>query len=82
MSDFPKSTRTRRFENAIARWYEIAEEQRKRLTAIAGIIETVDNRCMAADGPVTPTLQEMTQVEMSEIYRLATGKKTEGDDDE
>jgi hypothetical protein len=26
---------------------------------------------MAADGPVTPTLQEMTQAEMSMIYKLA-----------
>jgi hypothetical protein len=44
---------------------------RRRLGRIAGIIEHVDNRCMAADGPVTPTLQEMTQAEMSMIYKLA-----------
>ena len=42
-----------------------------RLALIAEIIEDVDHRCMAADGPVTPTLQEMTQREISEIYRLA-----------
>ena len=43
------------------------------LTAIRRIIETVDLRAMAADGPVTPTLQEMTQEEISEIYRLSGG---------
>ena len=45
------------------------------LARIAEIIETVDNRAMAADGPVTPTLQEMEPAEMLEIYRLATGAK-------
>lgn len=44
----------------------------QRLAEIALIIEGVDIRCMAADGPVTPTLQEMTQVEISRIYELAT----------
>lgn len=42
-----------------------------KLDRIAEIIETVDNRCMAADGPVPPTLSEMTQAEISEIYKLA-----------
>lgn len=41
------------------------------LAEIARIIETVDNRCAAVDGPVTPTLQEMTQKEISRIYQLA-----------
>ena len=44
----------------------------ERLKQIAEIIERVDNRCMAVDGPVTPTLQEMTQAEISEIYELAS----------
>lgn len=42
-----------------------------RLDNIAKIIEDVDNRCMAVDGPVTPTLNEMTQKEMSMIYKYA-----------
>lgn len=46
---------------------------KKRLMRIAEIIEIVDNRCMAADGPVTPTLKEMQQSEISEIYALASG---------
>jgi hypothetical protein len=41
------------------------------LDEIATIIECVDNRCMAADGPVTPTLEEMTQEEISRIYFLS-----------
>jgi len=48
-------------------------DARRHLDRIKHIIEAVDNRAMAADGQVTPTLQEMTQAEMSEIYRLAGG---------
>lgn len=47
---------------------------KQRLAKIAQIIENVDNRCMLADGPVTPTLQEMTQKEISQIYKLASKK--------
>ncbi len=32
------------------------------------IIEAVDQRAMACDGPVTPTLKEMRQEEMGDIY--------------
>lgn len=46
----------------------------ERLAEIAQIIERVDQRCMAADGPVTPTLREMTQAEISRIYALAKAK--------
>ena len=45
----------------------------QRLVAIKEAIEAVDQRAMAADGDVTPTLQEMTQAEMSKIYELARG---------
>lgn len=47
----------------------------EKLKRIAEIIERVDNRCMAVDGPVTPTLQEMSQDEISEIYLLASQKE-------
>lgn len=47
----------------------------QRLFKIAEIIENVDNRCLAVDGDVTPTLQEMTQKEISQIYRLVKGRK-------
>jgi hypothetical protein len=44
-----------------------------RLRRIKQIIEDIDLRCMAADGPVIETLQEMKQEEISEIYELACG---------
>lgn len=53
----------------------------ERLQRIAEIIESVDNRCMAADGSVTATLEEMTQAEMSEIYKLASEQVVQGDVD-
>ncbi len=34
------------------------------------IIETIEARCMAVDGPVTPTLKEMREDELAEIWRL------------
>ena len=46
----------------------------RRLERIKEIIEAVDQRCMACDGPVTPTLQAMDQSELSAIYALACGK--------
>ena len=49
-------------------------EELERLARIAHIIESVDTRCMAVDGPVTPTLQEMEQDEISRIYALAMRK--------
>jgi len=47
---------------------------RQRLERIAKIIYAVDERCLAADGPVTKTLQEMTVKEMIEIYKIASEK--------
>lgn len=38
---------------------------------ITQTIEAVDNRCMAADGPVTKTRHEMTDDEMRDIYEAA-----------
>lgn len=45
---------------------------KERLDRIAEIIWDVDNRCLVADGLVTPTLEEMTPNEILEIYILAT----------
>lgn len=53
-------------------------EARERLDQIAKIIEQVDNRCMAADGPVTQTLREMTQEEIKEIYDLSQAHRKAG----
>lgn len=49
-----------------------------RLARIAQIIEDVDNRAMATDGPVPPTLSIMTQSEISEIYNLARATQHTG----
>jgi len=43
----------------------------QRLAAIAALIERVENRCMAADGPVSNTRAEMTDAEMRKIWLLA-----------
>ena len=43
----------------------------QRLAMISAIIEAVDNRCMAVDGPVSKTLAEMTEDEIQQIYRWA-----------
>ena len=40
-------------------------------SAIRGVILAVENRCMAADGPVTPTLNEMTEAELRLIWQTA-----------
>lgn len=47
---------------------------KQRLDRIREIIEMVDDRAMATDGPVPTTMQTMTQEEMSEIYTLAGGE--------
>lgn len=43
------------------------------LARIKEIIEQVDHRAMAADGPVTPTFKEITDAELRKIYALASG---------
>lgn len=47
----------------------------QRLAEIRRIIEDVDHRAMACDGPVTPTLQEMTLAEIRRIYKLTEEAK-------
>lgn len=44
---------------------------RKVARAYISMIETVEQRCMAADGPVTPTHQEITDAELRAVYVLA-----------
>lgn len=40
-------------------------------------IEAIENRCMATDGPVTPTLQEASEDELSRLWQLIQGIKKE-----
>ncbi len=35
------------------------------------IISAIEGRCMAADGPVSPTLQEMTESELRRLWELS-----------
>lgn len=56
-------------------WKKVARERKARLKAIAQIIEGVDRRCSEVDGPVSETVDEITQSEMQSIYRLARGMK-------
>jgi hypothetical protein len=51
--------------------------KQERLDRIARIIEDVDYRCLLADGPVTPTVNEIRPEEMLEIYALAKGEDDE-----
>jgi hypothetical protein len=52
----------------------VAKTPTQRLRAIAQILEDVDNRCMAVDGPVDQTRDEITDEEYRRIYVLATNK--------
>lgn len=47
------------------------------------IIYAIENRCMAADGPVTPTLREATEKELSRLWVLIQSIRdiTEASDD-
>ena len=45
--------------------------EKERLNRIAQILESVDCRCAAADGPVTPTRHEITDAELHSIYVLS-----------
>ena len=40
------------------------------------IIDAIENRCMAADGPVTPTLQEMTESELCRLWKSVQKMRT------
>lgn len=44
---------------------------RQRLKEIHDIIDLVEQRCLAADGPVTKTHDEITDEELREIYQLS-----------
>ena len=48
---------------------------REQLDKIAAIIEGVEIRCQAADGPVPWTKEEITEEELKEIYKLATAHR-------
>lgn len=63
------------FKRVESRSLEIANSRANRSRAecwrILDVIERVENRCMAVDGPVTPTNQEITNDELILIYKAA-----------
>jgi imidazolonepropionase-like amidohydrolase len=48
-----------------------AAKARTKVQIITDVIEMVDNRCLAYDGPVGDTREEMTAAEMRRIYKAA-----------
>ena len=46
-------------------------ECNKKLREIHGIIDVVEQRCLAADGPVTKTHDEITDEELRRNYKLS-----------
>jgi hypothetical protein len=63
----------KKLEDAALGNEESAAMGRARLSSIKEIIDGIENRCLAADGPVTNTRHEMTDEELRRIYRLAGG---------
>lgn len=53
----------------------------ERFGQIREVIEHVENRCLAADGPVTKTCDEITDDELIKIYTLAGGKVQDDGDE-
>jgi hypothetical protein len=47
----------------------------QRLKEIAELIEAVDNRCLAADGPVAGFAEMIEQIEFRRVYLLAKGDR-------
>jgi hypothetical protein len=67
----PRQTVKEYIKNSWPDKEEVGMTPEERLKRIAQIIWDVDNRCSAVDGPVTQTLEEMTQDEISEIWELS-----------
>lgn len=44
---------------------------RRLADSICHVVDVVEYRCMAVDGPVTPTLKEMTECELRDIWQAA-----------
>lgn len=69
-----------RLKASLDAWNRVVEspatpsDPANRLRQIVAIILAVENRCMAVDGPVTPTTKEMTEEELRRIYQLANGE--------
>lgn len=47
------------------------EKRKTNADRFCELLEAIDGRCMAADGPVTPTLTEATSDELRKLYLFA-----------
>ncbi len=65
---------------------EAGAGMREDIAKFNSIIDQVEARCMAVDGPVTPTLQEMGEAELSDLWHcvqriraaIAAAERAEG----
>lgn len=48
---------------------QLLANTRRHAATVRSVILSVENRCMAADGPVTRTLDEMTEKELRTIWK-------------
>jgi hypothetical protein len=51
--------------------FEPGKKRKTNAERFCELLEAIDTRCMAADGPVTPTLHEATADEMRRLYVFA-----------
>ena len=58
------------FAHEICRRYNALETFKTTSDTFNRIIDNIESRCMATDGPVTPTLQEATEEELSSLWHL------------
>lgn len=56
---------------------EVAARIKKQTDIIVDVLESVDQRCSAADGPVTPTRDEITGDELRRLYKAANSIRKE-----
>ena len=58
-------------ERDLANVMQENRRMKNRLLQIHGVIDVVEQRCLAADGPVTKTHDEITDNELRRIYKLS-----------
>lgn len=76
----PESVRSPTRAQAFRRYARAAvalnlSDTQQRLDRIRQLLESVDHRALAADGPVTPAHEEITLDEVRCIYALSCGKE-------
>jgi hypothetical protein len=67
----PATVALQRIYDAADEPTELEKEMVNALQLFTDTIHAVENRCMAADGPVTPTCKEITDEELRKCYQAA-----------